>query len=636
MFSCVSGAKSPTRLELYARSLADDVDAVPMQFPMYTVAAELLLKMTEVEPHEKLKARGELVVFSSNIGKAAFVSHQWLSEFHPDPDFKQMRILQDAIERLLAGRGSLPLDSATESVVPTAKPLSLQDFQKDALFLWYDYFSCPQLEGKNSFALAGKNSFGEEAKVLSMTTWGRRGWCRIERAARELSRDNSWVLVRGGTTMEVVGTSISFVSGSVGKGEFAFPEDRQALAPVMRNIVLQKLKHGLQAGDLPGFRRHFSLQTVHLRGLEVEPIAGFLPKHDADRAAGCDRLAEFLHQNGFQRCGEVDGAGWRPLHYAALSGDTELLRALLEEGADVNCRTSKDEPTLGFPLWMKATKMLLEARAQLDGGLIAAMHFAGPRDNAEGIRLLCAAGGRPLAQGVIGYTPLQTVASYGAIQAVEELLRQCQPDQLELSRTLWAAVNFRGGSAEMVHRLIEVRADINFRLKVSREYRTLGRLLFATKSLQHRLGRVTPLWTDLQNCKKRTVADFARMLSIPSYLQMGLDGDPSECQRDCYEVKTTITGDNKPMEVSERQVLEAAKLKQRFNFVRVPLGLALPASRASCEPISVRCGWGCAEDAADPQSELSVAAKSVDRSPAACEVAMKAAGGFMTGLSAGL
>ncbi|CAE7207458.1 unnamed protein product [Symbiodinium sp. CCMP2456] len=39
--------------------------------------------------------------------------------------------------------------------------------------------------------------------------------------------------------------------------------------------------------------------------------------------------------------------------------------------------------------------------------------------------------------------------------------------------------------------------------------------------------------------------------------------------QDCYEVKTTITGDNKPMEVSERQVLEAAKLKQRFNFVRV-------------------------------------------------------------------
>lgn len=591
-----------------------------MQFPMYTVAAELLLKMTKVEPHEKLKARGELVIFSSSIGKAAFVSHQWLSDFHPDPGFKQIRILQDAVQRLLVGRGSLPLDAATESVVPTAKPLLLQDFQKEDLFLWYDYFSCPQLEGKNSFALAGKNSFAEEGgsqqasaissipayiarcqfflalcptlacpeeeKVLSMTTWGRRGWCRIERVARELSKDNSWVLVRGGTTMEVAGTSISFVSGSVGEGEFAFSEDRQALAPVMRNIVLQKLKRCLQAGDLPGFRRHFNLQTVHLRGLEVEPVGGFLPRHDADRAPGGSALAEFLHQNGFRRFDEVDSAGWRPLHYAALSGDIELLGALLEEGADVNSRTSKDEPSLGFPPWMsaldmvvyfkhqKATKLLLAVRAQLDGGLIAAMHFAGPRDNAEGIRLLCAAGGRPLAQGVIGYTPLQTVASYGAIQAVEELLRQCQPDQLELSRTLWSAANFRGGSAEIVQRLIEARADIDFQLKVSREYRALGRLLFATKSLQSRLGRVTSLsensvhqhgstplmqairtaqWeaaatlisagarTDLQNCKKRTVADFARMLSIPSYLQMGLDGDPSECRRvsslalaDCY------------------------------------------------------------------------------------------------------
>ena len=309
-----------------------------------------------------------------------------------------MRILQDAIERLLGGRGSVPLDSATESVVPTAKPLPLQDFQKEALFVWYDYFSCPQLEGKNSFVLAGRNSFGEdggseqasaissipayiarcrffialcptlecpeEAKVLSMTTWGRRGWCRIERAARELSRDNSWVLVRGGTTMEVVGTSMSLVSGSVGEGEFAFPEDRQALASVMRNIVLQKLKHCLQEGDLPGFRRHFNLQTVHLRGLEVEPVAGFLPRHDADRASDCDTLADFLHQNGFQRCGEVDSAGWRPLHYAALSGDTELLRALLKEGADVNCRTAKDEPTLGFPPRMSALDMVVYFKHQ--------------------------------------------------------------------------------------------------------------------------------------------------------------------------------------------------------------------------------------------------------------------------------
>ena len=30
--------------------------AAPMLFPMYTVAADVLLKMTKVEPHEDLKA----------------------------------------------------------------------------------------------------------------------------------------------------------------------------------------------------------------------------------------------------------------------------------------------------------------------------------------------------------------------------------------------------------------------------------------------------------------------------------------------------------------------------------------------------------------------------------------------------
>ena len=34
-------------------------------------------------------------------------------------------------------------------------------------------------------------------------------------------------------------------------------------------------------------------------------------------------VAEFLHQNGLRRVGEADRAGWWPLHYAALSGDTE-------------------------------------------------------------------------------------------------------------------------------------------------------------------------------------------------------------------------------------------------------------------------------------------------------------------------
>ena len=32
--------------------------AAPMLFPMYTVASALLLRMTKIQPHEELKAKG--------------------------------------------------------------------------------------------------------------------------------------------------------------------------------------------------------------------------------------------------------------------------------------------------------------------------------------------------------------------------------------------------------------------------------------------------------------------------------------------------------------------------------------------------------------------------------------------------
>ena len=37
-------------------SAKQPVEAPPMLFPMYTVASHVLLQMTSVEPHEKLKA----------------------------------------------------------------------------------------------------------------------------------------------------------------------------------------------------------------------------------------------------------------------------------------------------------------------------------------------------------------------------------------------------------------------------------------------------------------------------------------------------------------------------------------------------------------------------------------------------
>ena len=544
------------------------------------------------------KARGELVVFSDDLGSAVFVSHQWVDKCHPDPDFEQMRTLQDAVKRILNSSGHLSLDVVTESLVQTAKPIPVKDFQMQALYFWYDYFSCPQLENQNYiaedtdssqhqanaissipayiarcrffFALCPVIDCPFQGKVLTPATWSSRGWCRLERAARELSPNNTWILIRSESSLEAIGTMLSFPSGPVGEGDFAVAEDRGKLALVMQRILVQKLNHCLRVGDLPGFRRHFNLQTVYLRGLQIEPVISLLP------SSGSNHAAEFLHQNGLGKVGEADKAGWWPLHYAALAGNIDVLRGLLELHADVNRLTSKDEPMLGLPPWMstldlalyfkhpEATRLLLAARARLEGGLSPSVLLAAAADNAEGIGLLCESGAGPLARNLFGVSTLRCAAGSGGSAALDELVRQGRPSSLDLSLALFDAVGYRGGSTGLVQQLIAFRADVDFQMNMARDFKALGRLLFAAKSLQHRLGRRTALTTlayhmhgstplmqairsaqfeaaaaliaagarlDLRNSRNWTAADFSRGQSIPRFLQMGLEGDPSECRR---------------------------------------------------------------------------------------------------------
>ena len=115
----------------------------------------------------RCQARGKLVDFSDGLGRAAFVSHQWLTKKHPDPEFRQMRTLQDAVRRIVTSSGSLSLDPATEAVVPTAKPRPVKDFQTKELFFWYDYFSCPQIHHANEVGVQRTSSRIQQADAIT-------------------------------------------------------------------------------------------------------------------------------------------------------------------------------------------------------------------------------------------------------------------------------------------------------------------------------------------------------------------------------------------------------------------------------------------------------------------------------------
>ena len=49
------------------------------------------------------KEKGFLYPFEASIGRAMFVSHQWLSPENPDPTFEQLEVLQQTMTDLLRG-----------------------------------------------------------------------------------------------------------------------------------------------------------------------------------------------------------------------------------------------------------------------------------------------------------------------------------------------------------------------------------------------------------------------------------------------------------------------------------------------------------------------------------------------------
>eukprot|EP00438_Fugacium_kawagutii_P034653 Skav201619 [mRNA] locus=scaffold5983:31296:31829:- [translate_table: standard] len=109
---------------------------------MMTVSSNTLLAMTRMQPYEELKLKDSLVKFEECLGKAMFVSHQWVTPDNPDPELKQLGVLQQALGNLISGRSQVSLSVEIESMFGRVKCPKAADFI--SLYLWYDYFSCPQ------------------------------------------------------------------------------------------------------------------------------------------------------------------------------------------------------------------------------------------------------------------------------------------------------------------------------------------------------------------------------------------------------------------------------------------------------------------------------------------------------------
>jgi hypothetical protein len=75
-------------------------------YPMFVLPIPKLLTHRRLMSHQELLRKGELVVYDALTMKKSvvFVSHQWTSDAHPDPDGVQLATLKTTFQRLLSGK----------------------------------------------------------------------------------------------------------------------------------------------------------------------------------------------------------------------------------------------------------------------------------------------------------------------------------------------------------------------------------------------------------------------------------------------------------------------------------------------------------------------------------------------------
>ena len=333
------------------------------EFPMYTVPIEHVLKMTELHPYEDMQKKRRLVVFEEKLGKAMFVSHQWAGHHHPDPDLQQWRVLQEALRNIFSGVSKVGLPISAELAFGRLPCPTAADFAEESLYVWYDYFCCPQdLSSLASSFRAGairsipsyvaKCEFfvilcpvvehAQERRLLNLATWAQRGWCRTERLARELSaRKVAYTIIIESPTQQTLSMDILRLLDAPGAGMWSRESDKPIVASALVQMIWNKLLYLLEQGDLHGFRFLLNRQgPCCFRGLDMEPVDGLVPgfhtQIDPMANPSAFLLARFLHQNGFTSPLQRDSAGWSPLCLAAMNGSPLLVQALLDRKASPN------------------------------------------------------------------------------------------------------------------------------------------------------------------------------------------------------------------------------------------------------------------------------------------------------------
>jgi len=523
--ACGCTRKSSALAE-YSKSLQKKVETNPlgMQYPMYTARLEVVLSMSQVRTHQELLHDGVLQEFDSRLGKAMFVSHQWAAKCHPDPKGEKLKVLQEALSNLSAGKVRASPAVEVEMLYGRLEPYSKAKLNSVQVYVWYDYFCVPQfclesdsddvkilcssahLDQPKAIASIPAYIFASEffvalcptmrhvdtAAELNRYTWQRRGWCLSEKMTRELaSREGLILLIESPMQLSLLQAWDSLYY-SPGDGDFTVEADRAVVVQIMKDMLQHTLHKDLSQGDLQNYRFYLQQQPVRFRNCATTPLEGLLPSQKTD-----DLVADFLHRTGFVQVRERDADGWPPLCYAALGESPELIEALLARHADPNTTVSKSIRRLYHPKRVPvvsicaafgnngALQVLLHARAdpnQREGRGNPPLFYSSLADNLEGARLLLQARADPCAESDLSISVLEFACNAGASRVAKEIF--ATPAAGRAQFLLHTALVINGGNPAHIAMMIEAGCEVNEQFYPKK----LGyRLLYMIGTVKHRL-----------------------------------------------------------------------------------------------------------------------------------------------------
>ncbi|CAK9043994.1 unnamed protein product [Durusdinium trenchii] len=324
--------------------------------------------------HEELQAEGKLCPHDPSF-LTIFVSHQWLSRDHPDPQGHQLQVLQNVLANIIEGITMVEVDlqaqfSGFHRTLTLAERQQLQN-----AYIWMDWFSVPQernsrpstaanspiysspsLERLMTLERNGTESWSsideankciqsipayveacqffvalvpslsdESGTNFNYSTWLQRGWCRAEMWCKMLSDASEIpIVVVTDSDRAEFDHPMLWLRSLVHEGDFGLETDRRKVSRFIQkalNLKLQRLKAQKTAQALNSYR-FFAARADVFGG----------------RARVDESIEDFLKRCSFSSINEAVkmDKGMNGLACAVLAGHTHVMQALLDARASVH------------------------------------------------------------------------------------------------------------------------------------------------------------------------------------------------------------------------------------------------------------------------------------------------------------